>query len=128
MRWIANGTVASSLIAPLADSLLDSTPNLSCLGGCRVTSISRDAATSKCVRASERKGGSHWQKRAWDPPNASEAVQTESAGSGCGGTEAGSGLSGGDPRNPPRGRTPSASAAALPPASARAEAGSRLGS
>jgi uncharacterized protein with NAD-binding domain and iron-sulfur cluster len=54
VRWIRNGTVATSLIAPLARSLLDrhgSSTNLTVLGGCRVGTISTTAMTTTKDRA-----------------------------------------------------------------------------
>ena len=47
VRWIKNGTVSDSLIAPLADKLVNE-HNLTVLGGCKVGEISlcKDAATN----------------------------------------------------------------------------------
>jgi len=39
VRWIKSGTVASSLIAPLANHLLDEYPKFTVLGGCAVTEV-----------------------------------------------------------------------------------------
>ena len=46
VRWIKNGTVADSLIRPLADCLEDDPFNLNILGGCRVGKISTTPSTT----------------------------------------------------------------------------------
>jgi hypothetical protein len=44
VRWIKSGTVASSLIAPLATHLLREYPGFTVLGGCAVTEVAEAAA------------------------------------------------------------------------------------
>ena len=48
MRWIKKGTVSESLIAPLAEKLIEK-KGLNVLGGCRVkeVSLTKDASTNK---------------------------------------------------------------------------------
>jgi len=66
VRWIKSGTVASSLIAPLATRLLDEYPEFTVLGGCAVTEVAEaSAVVNKAVDGSKNKPPARATTKKW---------------------------------------------------------------